>query len=40
MMVMALQWAFVVVALLAILGAAAALYGTDSRDSFVNDQRR
>lgn len=38
-MVIALQWALAFVALLAILGAAAALYGADSRDSFVEDPR-
>jgi hypothetical protein len=40
MMVMALSWVLVLTALLALLGAAAALHGTDSRDSFVDDQDR
>ena len=40
MMVMALTWVLVLTALLALPGAAAALHGTDSRDSFVHDQRR
>jgi hypothetical protein len=40
MMVMALSWVLGLTALLAILGAAAVLYGTDSRDPFVDDLRR
>jgi hypothetical protein len=40
MMIMALTWALILVALLAILGAAATLRGTDSRESYVDDQRR
>lgn len=39
-MVMALSWVLVLTALLAILGAAAVLHGTDSRNSFVDGQRR
>ena len=40
MMVMALQSVLVLVVLLAFLGVTAALYGTDSRDSYVNDWHR
>lgn len=40
MMVMALPWVLALTALLALPGAAAALHGTDSRDSCVHDQRR
>lgn len=38
-MVIALPWALAFVAVLAVLGLAAALYGADSRDSFVDDRR-
>ena len=38
-MVIALPWALALVALLAFLGVAAALYGADSRDSFADDRR-
>ena len=37
---MALMWALAFVALLAVLGAAAAAFGTDSRDSHLDDQHR
>jgi hypothetical protein len=40
MVIMALVWALAFVALFAVLGAAAALYGTDTRDSYLDDQRR
>lgn len=36
---MALQWVLLVVALLAVLGATAALHGAESRDSFVDELR-
>lgn len=39
-MMMALSWVLVLAALLGILGVAAALRGTDSRDSFIDDLRR
>jgi hypothetical protein len=39
MMVMALPWALAFVAVLVVLGIAAVFYGTDSRDSFVDDRR-
>jgi hypothetical protein len=39
MMVMALAWALAFVAVLAVLGLAAAFYGADSRESFVDDRR-
>jgi hypothetical protein len=39
MMVMALPWALAFVAVLTVLGLAAASYGADSRDSFVDDRR-
>lgn len=38
-MVTALLWALSLVVLLALLGVTAALYGVDSRDSFVDDRR-
>lgn len=38
-MVMALPWALAFVAVLAVLGLAAVLYGADSRDSFVDYRR-
>lgn len=37
---MALPWVLALVVVLASLGAAAVLYGADSRDSFVDDRRR
>jgi hypothetical protein len=39
MMVTALSWALALVVLLALVGLTAALYGVDSRDSFVDERR-
>ena len=39
MMVMALVWTLALVAVLAVLGLAAAFYGAESRDSFGDDRR-
>ncbi len=39
MTVTAIQLALALVVLLALVGVAAALYGVDSRDSFVDDRR-
>ncbi len=40
MMVVALVWVVVLAVLVATLGAAAVLYGVDSRDSYADDRRR